>query len=101
MQRARISSSHIASSKSGLRKIGKARWGAGDSGGGSDSEADRSKRSVSRLLAPLSPLERDVLTRRIVKGHSARKVAKDLGVNLAEVRAIQRGALRRLLPHTL
>ena len=50
------------------------------------------------MLAPLSPLQRDVLLRRITKGHSTKRVAHDLGLSLAEVRAIQRDALRHILP---
>jgi FixJ family two-component response regulator len=50
------------------------------------------------MLSPLTSFERDVLARRITKGHSAKRVAQDLGISLAEVRTIQHGALRRILP---
>ena len=53
---------------------------------------------LERLLVPLSPLQRDILVRRIIEGHSATRVARDLSLSLAEARAIQRGALRRILP---
>ena len=86
-----------------LTRLGGRRSPSGDETlGDSPPEAaragDQPREPLERMLAPLSPLQRNVLVRRITKGHSAKRVAMDLGVSLAEVRTIQRGALRRILP---
>jgi DNA-directed RNA polymerase specialized sigma24 family protein len=98
MQRERATHRQSFLTRLGLTRLGRRRSSRSDAPAPDSPAAAHGSEPLERLLSPLTSFERDVLVRRITKGHSAKRVARDLGISLAEVRTIQRCALRRILP---